>query len=116
MQLSRSLRMSQWEEGGPPQRSWWSRNWKWAAPAGCLGLLLSCGCLGALVVGLTWFSVSSTGAYTEAVATARKSPAVREALGDNVHTGMGFQGSMHSGSGHGTASFKVPLEGSRGQG
>jgi len=23
-------------EQSPPQRSWWSRNWKWALPVGCV--------------------------------------------------------------------------------
>src|SRR5687767_7950250 len=108
--------MGQWEEGGPPQRSWWGRNWKGAAPAGGLGMLLSCGCLGALIVGATWFSVQSTGVYGDALAAARQSPEVREALGDDVDTGLGFKGSINTGGNGGSASFRVPLKGSKGQG
>ena len=32
----------------PPRRSWWSRNWKWALPVGCLLPVLLCGGGGAL--------------------------------------------------------------------
>src|SRR5438876_830195 len=27
-----------------PQAGWWSRNWKWFVPVGCLSLLATCGC------------------------------------------------------------------------
>ena len=98
-----------------PQQGWWSRNWKWVVPSGCLGLLLSCGCLGAVLFGLTYQAVRGTGVFVEATAQARQSPEVREALGEPIETGMMLQGSIHSSDDRGEANFAVPLKGPKGE-
>jgi hypothetical protein len=100
-----------------PQRGWWSRNWKWVVPSGCLGILLSCGCLGALIFGLTWQTLRSTGVFVEAVAQAKQSPEVRQALGEPIEAGMMLQGSIETHNGdRGSANFSVPLKGSKAEG
>lgn len=103
-----------------PQPSWWSRNWKWVVPSGCLGLLLSCGCLGALLFGVTWQALRSTGVFVEAVTQAKQSPEVRQALGEPIEAGMVPQGSIEShtedGAQRGSANFSVPLKGPRADG
>ena len=35
----------------PPRRGWWSRNWKWAVPVGCLGSVQHCLGVAALTMG-----------------------------------------------------------------
>jgi hypothetical protein len=99
-----------------PQRSWWSSNWKWVVPSGCLGLLLSCGCLGALLFGVTWQALRGTGVFVEAVAQAKQSPEVRQALGEPIEAGLMLQGSIQTGNDQGSADFSVPLQGSKARG
>lgn len=100
-----------------PQQSWWSRNWKWVLPSGCLGLLLSCGCFTALIFGFTWQALRGTGVFVEAVAQARQSPEVRQALGEPIEAGLMLQGSIQThNNDQGSANFSVPLKGSRAEG
>jgi hypothetical protein len=94
-----------------PQQGWWSRNWKWVVPTGCLGLLLSCGCLGALLFGVTYQALRGTGVFVEAVTLAKQSPEVQEALGTPIEAGLMLQGSIQSHNGQGSARFSVPLKG-----
>jgi hypothetical protein len=104
-------------EGGlAPQQSWWSRNWKWVVGGGCLGILLSCGCLGAVIFGVTYSALKSTGVYTDAVAAATQSPEVREALGEPVSAGFMMTGSVNVNDDGGRADFSVPLQGSKKEG
>lgn len=99
------------EESLVPRQGWWGRNWKWLVPGGCLGLLLSCGCLGALFFGLGYQTLRSTGVFVEAVTLAKQSPEVQRALGEPIEAGLMIQGSIQSQDGSGSASFSVPLEG-----
>lgn len=64
-----------------PQQGWWSRNWKWFVPVGCLTLLATCGCCigGGLLVALR--GVQSSPVYQDAIARATSSPLAIEALG-----------------------------------
>ncbi|WP_164009599.1 cytochrome c oxidase assembly factor Coa1 family protein [Pyxidicoccus trucidator] len=95
-----------------PQRGWWSRNWKWFVPVGgCLGLVASCGCLGAILVGVGFSSLSKLGAYTEAVAIATSDAEVRRALGTPIDTGLPKQSSVSSNNGRTDARFTIPLDG-----
>jgi len=94
-----------------PQRGWWSRNWKWFVPVGCLSLLASCGCLGAILLGVGFSSLSKVGAYTEAVAIATSDAQVRRALGSPIDTGLPQQSSLSSSHGRTQARFTIPLDG-----
>jgi len=103
-------------DGGlAPQPSWWGRNWKWAVGGGCLGILLACGCLGAVLSGILYSTVKGSGIYTDAVAAATQSPEVREALGEPVSAGFP-QGSVNVDDNGGQADFSVPLQGSKKEG
>lgn len=110
--------MSKWEGDSPvPQPSWWSRNWKWVVPVGCLMPLLFCGCLLAVALGAVGYSLKETGLQQDAVAAARQSPEVLAALGDDVHsTGLIPQGEISVQNGKGSARLTVPLAGSKGEG
>ncbi len=99
-----------------PQRGWWSRNWKWVVPTGCLGLLLSCGCLGAVFIGAITQSLRGSGAVVEAVALAKQSPEVRQALGEPIEAGLMVQGSIQSSGGQGSADVTIPLDGPKADG
>lgn len=101
-----------------PQPGWWSRNWKWAAPSGCLALLLSCGCLGILVFSATALqTLKGSGVLVDAVAQARQSLEVREALGEPIESSLvPRQYSMHSGTEGSSARFAVTLKGPKASG
>ncbi|PTL83810.1 cytochrome c oxidase assembly factor Coa1 family protein [Vitiosangium sp. GDMCC 1.1324] len=96
-----------------PQQSWWSRNWKWVVPSGCLGLLLSCGCFTALIFGVTWQALRGTGVFVDAVAQAKQSPEVQQALGEPIEAGLMLQGSIQTHNDQGSANFSVPLKGAK---
>jgi hypothetical protein len=99
-----------------PQKSWWSRNWAWFLPMGCLGLLLSCGCLGALIAGFTLKSIRDTGVFAEALTQTKQSPEAREVLGEPIEADWKFQGSVSTENGRGSAHLAIPVHGPRAAG
>jgi hypothetical protein len=115
--------MESMPEGGgmAPQPSWWSRNWKWAAPLGCLGLM-SCGCLGAIVLGLGalggGMAALASGPMDDAIHAASQDPEVQRALGSPIHAGglLNRQVSIQTENGQGHARLHIPLEGPKGHG
>ncbi|MDP1824103.1 MAG: cytochrome c oxidase assembly factor Coa1 family protein [Archangium sp.] len=102
----------------PPmqQPGWFSRNWKWLLPVGCVVPLMCCG-----VFGLgTYFAASKmiegSGAFAEAFAKASQNEEVTAALGAPITPGFGMSGEIKQNNDHGTADFTVPLKGSKGSG
>lgn len=98
-----------------PQRGWWSRNWKWMVPVGCLGMLASCGCLFAIIGGAVYGSFKNTGAYTEAVAIATSDSEVQATLGQKIDTGFPM-GSVKSTNGRTRADLTISLDGDKADG
>ncbi|MCP3101207.1 cytochrome c oxidase assembly factor 1 family protein [Myxococcus sp. K15C18031901] len=101
-----------------PQQGWWSRNWKWVVPAGCLGLVAMCGCLGFALVGWGVKSVGTTGAnvYTEAVGIARMDAQVRSTLGSPIEAKLPRQTSVQTVNGVTRARLDIPLDGPQADG
>ena len=96
--------------------NWWSRNWKWVVPCGCLVLI---GVAAAFVGGLVWAvrtAMTSSEAYQLAVERAVRHPAVIETLGEPVEPGWFVSGSVEVTGPAGTADISVPIRGSRGRG
>ncbi len=98
-----------------PQRGWWSRNWKWVVPVGCLGMLATCGCLAAVFVGAIFGTIKNTGAYTEAVAIAMSDSEVQATLGTKIDTGFPM-GSVKSTNGTTRADLTISLDGDKADG
>lgn len=102
-----------------PQTSWWSRNWKWVVPVGCLVLLLPVlaltGFVGAILA-IVFGTIKSTDVYEEALARARSSPAVVEALGQPVEDGWFMGGNIRVSGPSGSADISIPLHGPKGEG
>jgi hypothetical protein len=96
-----------------PQRSWWSRNWKWAAPVGCLGLIGSCGCFTVALIALGFASAKSSTPYEQALSIAKSDSEVQATLGQPIESSFSMQSSIHMGDGQSTAEFSVPLHGSK---
>lgn len=105
-----------------PQRSWWSRNWKWVVPVGCLVLILPVLALGVLAgviggsIALVFGGIKSTDVCQEALRQAVSSPAVIEALGPPVEDGWWIGGQIKTSGSSGAANFEIPLHGSRTEG
>jgi hypothetical protein len=98
-----------------PRRGWWSRNWKWVIPVGCLGILASCGCLGAIAFFAASSAIKSTAAYGQAVLIATTDAEVVEVLGSPIDTGI-LQGSVKTENDSGSANFTIPLDGPKADG
>lgn len=98
------------------QPNWFSRNWKWLLPVGCLVPLTCCGVFG---IG-TYLGVSkiiqSSGAYMGAIAEVNANPDVDKEIGTPVTPGMGMSGEVKENNGMGTADFTTPIEGPKGKG
>ena len=99
-----------------PRKGWWSRNWGWVLPLGCLSMVLSCGCLAMLFGGLAYKALGDSPVKAEALERAQNSPEVRAALGTPVEAGMMRQFSFKSGSAGGSADLLIPLKGPQGEG
>ena len=100
-----------------PQRSgWWSRSWKWAVPAGCLGLLLTCGLgVGVLVFGVQG-ALQGSDAYVHGMMRLQQSPAAAAALGAPIESGWTLNGRVEQTQTSGQARMAVPVHGPRGAG
>src|SRR5215217_2409336 len=71
------------------RRGWWGRNWKWAVPVGCLGLILLLVVLLVVVVVFFVFSaIKSNDAYAGALEAARSDPKLTEAIGTPIEDGF----------------------------
>ncbi len=103
-----------------PRPSWWSRNWKWAVPVGCLGAL-ACGVGGlVLFVGLIYGGVTtairSSEPYEEGMNRARAHADVKAALGEPIESGFWLTGNINVSGSSGNADLTIPISGPRGSG
>jgi hypothetical protein len=94
-----------------PPRSYWSRNWKWIVPLGCLSVF-GCCCGG---VGMTVFfifgALKQSDVYVRAVDTARNDAEVIKELGQPIEPGWWLSGNVNSNGARGDANLMIPLSG-----
>jgi len=103
------------EMNEPVRGNWWSRNWKWFVPVGCLSMIvLFAAFVGSLFLVATG-AMKSSDVYKEAVAKAQANPAVVEALGTPMTTGFFTSGSINTGTSGGDATLHIPLSGPKGK-
>jgi len=100
----------------PVARNWWSRNWKWFVPVGCLSLILLFGAFIAVVLGAASGMMKSSDAYKEGLARAQASAAVTEALGTPIAPGWFTSGSVSVTGGSGEARLEIPISGPKSKG
>jgi cytochrome oxidase complex assembly protein 1 len=100
----------------PAPPNWWSRNWKWFVPVGCLTLIV----LFAAFVGGIVFTVAgamkSSDAYKLAMAKAQSNPLVQQRLGTPIAAGMFVSGSVNVAGTSGKADITIPISGPKGKG
>jgi len=95
--------------------NWWSRNWKWFVPTGCMTLILLVGgCVGSIFMVATT-AMKSSDVYKDALVKAQANPEVVEALGTPITTGFFTNGSIHTSGPTGDAAFSIPLSGPKGK-
>jgi hypothetical protein len=100
-----------------PQGGWFSRNWKWAVPVGCLGIIASCVCMGGIAAFMGFNAIKNNAAYVQALAIAMSDDEVQATLGPPIDTSfMGQNSSVKVEGGRTIAQFAVPLKGSKAEG
>ncbi|HVG57859.1 MAG TPA: cytochrome c oxidase assembly factor Coa1 family protein [Hyalangium sp.] len=100
-----------------PRGGWFSRNWKWAVPVGCLGIIASCICVGAIAGYMGFNAVKNNAAYLQALTIAMGDDEVQATLGTPIDPGTFPQeSSVKYDNGRGTARFAMPLKGSKVEG
>jgi PAN domain-containing protein/cytochrome oxidase complex assembly protein 1 len=99
-----------------PQGGWWSRNWKWFVPVGCLSLLATCGCCIGGSVLFAANAVKGSHAYQEALSRAKADPDVQKALGTPIEAGWMTQFNANASGGEVITSARIPISGPKGEG
>ncbi len=101
----------------PPRPStWWTRNWKWFVPTGCLAIL---GLGLAFVAAMVYFvfgMMKSADVYQEALRRAQSSAAVVQVLGNPVKDGLYVAGNIQVNGPSGSADLSFPVSGPNGKG
>ena len=98
-----------------PRPGWWSRNWKWFVPTGCLAIVAMIAAFVAMIVIIVFGALKSTDVYKNAVARAKADPAVIDALGTPVKEGMFLSGSTSTTGPSGEAELSIPISGPKGE-
>jgi len=98
-----------------PQKSWWSRNWKWVVPVGgCLTLIV----IAIFFIATVFYGVSSvlknSTPYQEAFEIASTNEQVLDALGAPIEQDGLFKGNINLQNDGGHADIEVPIKGSKG--
>jgi hypothetical protein len=99
-----------------PPRGWWSRNWKWVVPVGCL---LPIVLLAAFVAGVAFVAftvIRSSDVYAESMSRVKKSDAVRARLGEPIESRWWILGSLNIDDDRGEANLRIPIRGPRNDG
>src|SRR5580765_5262189 len=99
-----------------PRPNWWKRNWKCFVPVGCFTLaLLFLAFVGSILV-IVFSAMKSTDVYKEALARAKKDPAVIEAIGSPITDGFLMSGNTNVNGASGESNLAIPISGPKGKG
>ena len=98
------------------EKNWLGRNWKWAAPTGCLVLVLVVGAFVATIFFFVFSMMKTNETYQHALQSARGDAEVVAALGQPIEEGWFVSGSFEETGASGQASFAIPVSGPKGGG
>src|SRR6266550_3492636 len=96
--------------------NWWTRNWKWFVPTGCLTILILLVAFVGSIVMIVFSAIKSTDPYRDAFARAKMHPAVIEALGSTIKEGFFVSGNTNVNGAAGEADLAIPISGPKGKG
>ena len=100
----------------PAQPNWFSRNWKWLLPVGCIVPMMCCGVFGAVAYFGASKMIQGSPVFLSAMVKANANAEVEATLGTPLSPGFGINGSMKEENGKGMADFSMPVEGPKGKG
>ena len=100
----------------PDQRGWWSRNWKWFVPTGCLTFVVIAALLGCAIFFVVTKAMRASDAYQKAFDTAKDDRRVVAALGKPITPGYFTTGSINVSGPSGEAELSIPISGPKGKG
>ena len=96
--------------------NWWTRNWKWFVPTGCLTIVVLFVAFVGSIVMIVFSAIKSTDPYKDAFARAKMHPAVIEALGSPIKEGFFVSGNTNVNGAAGEANLSIPISGPKGKG
>jgi hypothetical protein len=96
------------------EKNWFARNWKWAAPTGCLLMVLLVGAFIGSIFFFVFSMMKSNDAYQHALELARHDPEVVAAIGQPMQDGWLVSGNFEENGPSGVANFSIPLSGPKG--
>ena len=99
----------------PKEENWWSRNWKWFVPVGCLGTIVLFVSFFAVIMFFVFGVMKSSDVYKEAVAKAKANSSVVEALGTPIEEGLFVSGNIKVSDQSGQANLAIPISGPNGK-
>jgi len=100
----------------PPRPGWWSRNWKWFVPVGCLTMVAIGAGFVAVIVYAAAGMMKSSDAYKLALEKARSNVQVQQRLGTPIEPGFFVSGSVNVAGSSGKADLTIPIKGPKGEG
>jgi hypothetical protein len=95
--------------------NWWTRNWKWFVPTGCLTIALLFVVFVFSIVLLVFGAMKSTDVYKDALAKAKANPSVIEALGSPIKDGLFVSGNTNVNGATGDSNLSIPISGPKGK-
>ena len=99
----------------PRKENWWSRNWKWFVPVGCLGTIILIAGFVAVIMFIVFGFMKSSDVYKEAVANAKANTSVVEVLGLPIEEGLFVSGNINVSGTSGRADLSIPISGPNGK-
>lgn len=97
------------------QGNWWSRNWKWFVPVGCLTMIVLFLGFIAIIVFSVFGIMKSSDVYKIAVEKSKSNPAIIEALGIPIEEGLLVSGNVNISGSSGNADIAIPISGPNGE-
>jgi hypothetical protein len=98
-----------------PPKSWWSRNWKWFVPTGCLTLIALFVGFVLCIVFFVFSGIKSSDAYKTALERAKNDRRVVAALGSPIKDGLVPTGKTNGNGPSGEADIAIPISGPKGK-
>jgi|ERR1700682_2689235 len=95
--------------------NWWTRNWKWVVPAGCLVILAQLAVFIMSIFLIIMGAMKSTDIYKDVMAKAKANPAVIEALGSPIKEGLFVSGNTNVNGPSGESNLAIPIYGPKGK-
>ena len=97
------------------KENWWSRNWKWFVPVGCLGTIILVVGFVAVIIFVVFSFMKSSDVYKEAVMNAKANSSVVEVLGSPIEEGLFVSGNINVSGTSGRANLSIPISGPNGK-